>query len=684
MSEMSTLYKQNDDTVGHQNVKNWYDDRNPLVSIVILNFNKAHLTIECLESLWEYTQENSYEIIVVDNGSRAEDFSKLVAFKGAYQLLRLEVNRYFGEGNNIGAELAKGKFLLFMNNDVTVTSGWLSPLMNVFHVHSDCGAAGPKFLYPDGSLQEAGALLDEEGGSVQIGKYQDPNDPRFNQSRVVDYVSAAAVLMRKTVFEDVLGFDFIYEPAYYEDVDLCLKIGQIGLKTYYIAESCVVHHENATTSDTTHGLQLNTIVESNRQKFIRRWKGYLATGRHILLQEKKTQPVIRTENNSAVKTAAVYTPYNINPGGGERYLLSIVEYLINSGYKTCLVLPETISLLRIKKIASIFNINLLPLSITTYSLAAAMPQFDLFVAMGNEIAPPVKALGRTNFYVCQFPFPCSDEEIYRRRDWMKLYNAIIVYSDFSKKNVLKQIHKHTLPNLDVEVISPPVDMQAFDTLKRKKNIISVGRFFVGGHCKQQDMMIRALRRIHELGVTVELHLVGSLPPEATHREYLFECQRLAQGLPVYFHVDASEDTLLSLYEDSSIYWHAGGFSVDTDESPEKCEHFGISVVEAMSAGVIPIVVNNGGPASIVQHGVNGYCYESEDRLIELTLDVLLEDENQLCEIRKLARFRAHDFSKEIFSAEMTNLISLRCTPQSIEVNPVNLCMPYVGAVPHDI
>lgn len=654
---MSTLYKQNDHSVAHQNVNNWYDEKNPHVSIVILNFNKAHLTIECLESLWEYTQGHSYEIIVVDNGSRAEDFRKLVAFKGAYQLLRLEVNRYFGEGNNIGAELAKGKFLLFMNNDVTVTSGWLLPLMNVFQVHSDCGAAGPKFLYPDGSLQEAGALLDEEAGSVQIGKFQDQNDPRFNQSRVVDYVSAAAVLMRKAVFEDVLGFDFIYEPAYYEDVDLCLKIGQIGLKTYYIAESCVVHHENATTSDKTHGLQLNTIVESNRLKFIKRWKGYLETGRHISLQEEKTASVTRPENCKTLKTGAVYTPYNINPGGGERYLLSIVEYLISEGYKTWLVLPETFSLLRIKKIASIFNINLTALSITTYKLAADMPQFDLFVSMGNEIVPSVKALGRTNFYLCQFPFPCSDEEIRRRFDWMKLYNAIIVYSDFSKRNVLRQIRKHNLKNIDVEVISPPVDLLAFDTLKPKRNILSVGRFFTGGHCKQQDMMIRAFRRVHELGIEVELHLVGSLPPESIHREYLFECRRLAQGLPVYFHVDASEDTLVSLYEDSSIYWHAAGFRADTEESPEKCEHFGISVVEAMSAGVIPIVVNNGGPASIVQHGVNGYCYESEDQLIEFTLELLLEDENQLCEIRKRSRIRAKEFSKDIFLAGMTNLIS---------------------------
>jgi O-antigen biosynthesis protein len=653
---VGTLYKQNVDAVSHRNVKNWYDDRNPLVSIVILNFNKAHLTIECLKSLWQHTQEYSYEIIVVDNGSRAEDFSKLVAFKGAYQLLRLDINRYFGEGNNIGAELAKGEFLLCMNNDVTVTPEWLSPLMNAFCVYSDCGAAGPKFLYPDGSLQEAGALLDEEGGSVQIGKYQDPTDPRFNQSRVVDYVSAAAVLMRKKVFEDVLGFDYIYEPAYYEDVDLCLKIGQRGLKTYYIADSCVVHHENATTSDVTIGLQLSGIVETNRIKFIKRWQFFLATGRHLLNQDNTSASIVRCADRSDGKTAGIYTPYNIYPGGGERYLLSVAEHLIGAGYKTWLVLPEIFSALRISKLASIFNIDLKKLEITTFNLAKEMSDFDLFVVIGNEAAPPVKGLGRKNLYVCQFPFPCPMDQIDRRRGYMALYDAVIVYSTFSRKNMLEQIAKQSLPNLDIHVVSPPVDIKKVKAYESKKNIISVGRFFIGGHCKHQDILIQAFRRLHELGIDIELNLVGSLPSDAIHREYFLECKRLAQGLPVNFYVDASDENITSLYEESSIYWHGAGFGVNVEESPEKCEHFGISIIEAMSAGVIPIVVNNGGPASIVHNGVNGYCYDSEEELVELTMDLLYKDESRLSTLRANARARAEEFSKDLFSVKLTRLL----------------------------
>jgi len=654
---MSTIYKQNIVSTSYYNLVNWYSESTPQISIIILNFNKAHLTIECLESIWEHTHGFRYEIIVVDNGSCVDDFDKLIAFKGAYTLLRLEVNRFFGEGNNIGAESAKGEFILFMNNDITVTAEWLPPLMNAFDIYSDCGASGPKFLYPEGRLQEAGALLDEEGNAVQIGKYQNPNEPRFCQSRVVDYVSAATVLMRKTIFEEVFGFDFIYEPAYYEDTDLCMKIGQMGLKTYYIAESCVIHHESATTSDLSHGLQLNNIVAVNRDKFITRWMGYLKTGRHELIRGvSRLVPLPKSARHSNGRTAAVYTPYNINPGGGERYLLTIAECLIKAGYQTWLVMPEIFSSLHITKVASIFGVDIRGLGLITTKVAEKMPPFDIFVAMANEIAPPIKAMGQKSFYICQFPFPCTIEEIDRRRSYCASYDSYLVYSDFAKENVLKQFFKYLLPNTKVQILSPPIDLLPFNATKKSMNIISVGRFFIGGHCKQQDMLIRAFRRIFELGIDVQLYLVGSLSPEAIHREYLIKCKELAHGLPVHFYIDASDDMLASLYKDASIYWHGGGFGIDTDKDPEKCEHFGISILEAMSAGVIPIVVNNGGPANTVQHGVSGYCYETEEQLIELTLNIISEQEQVLFGIRNNARNRALLFSKDLFMNACSKII----------------------------
>lgn len=96
--------------------------------------------------------------------------------------------------------------------------------------------------------------------------------------------------------------------------------------------------------------------------------------------------------------------------------------------------------------------------------------------------------------------------------------------------------------------------------------------------------------------------------------------------------------------------------MDATVDPEKCEHFGISIIEAMSAGVIPLVVNNGGPAIIIQDNWNGYCYDTEDRLIELTREIFLQPEPELSEMRERARISAGEFSKESFTECWQNLL----------------------------
>lgn len=635
-------------------VSNWCSDVDPQVSIIILNWNKSQLTIECLNGIWMHTRGFRYEIVVVDNGSRLEEFDILKRFRGFYKLVRLEVNRFFGEGNNIGAELAQGEFIAFMNNDVIVTADWLQPLMNAFRAHSDCGAAGPKFIYPSGLLQEAGALLDENGNSVQIGKFQDPKDPQYSRERLVDYVSAATVVMRREVFEQVLGFDFVYEPAYYEDVDLCLKLGQKGLRTYYIPESCVVHHENATTSDASNGLNLPNIVAVNREKFTQRWTDYLQTGVHG--PENRPRALIGGDTGTGVPTAAVFTPYNINLGGGERYLLSLAEALLQAGYETWLLTSEKYSSIRISQISGIFGLELQGINVSTIDTIEERIPFDVFITVTNQVTPPVKAIGKKVIFLCQLPFPCDDAELSRASEWLSDYDSLVVYSDFARQHLSRLVLNSGIPQVSMEIISPAVDMIPAHEKTSRCRIVSVGRFSTGTHCKQQILFINVLRRMKELGIEAELHLVGFLPTEVEHREYLIECQRLSQDLPVHFYINASAAILQSLYVRASIYWHGAGFGVDADCSPEKCEQFGVTVVEAMSAGVVPIVVNNGGPASIVEHGVSGYFYDSEDGLILRTLDILYADDSELAKLRNNCRDRALNFSKSAFRDSWRNLL----------------------------
>jgi len=220
--------------------------------------------------VWKHTKDVKYEIIVVDNGSELYDKQLLKQNTSYYKLIELSKNRFFGEGNNIGSENAKGKYLVFLNNDAFVTPNWLMPLISAVS-SEEVAAAGPKFLYPDGRLQEAGAYINSDGTAFQRGKFDDPNKPEYNSALEVDYCSAACLIAKHDLFNKVLGFDFCWEPGYYEDTDLCFKLKALNKKIMYVPSSKIFHLENLTFS----GLKLNDIVDINREKFVRRYKNIL-------------------------------------------------------------------------------------------------------------------------------------------------------------------------------------------------------------------------------------------------------------------------------------------------------------------------------------------------------------------------------------------------------------------------
>ena len=144
----------------------WYDAETPVVSIIIVNFKNISDLTDCLSSVWEHTAGHKYEIVAVDNGSGAEEFDGIRVLGERLRLISLNENRFFGDGNNIGVEHAKGRYVVFLNNDCHVTPNWLQPLVATLQQNPLCGGVGPKFLYPDGRLQEAGAFIGSNGWAL--------------------------------------------------------------------------------------------------------------------------------------------------------------------------------------------------------------------------------------------------------------------------------------------------------------------------------------------------------------------------------------------------------------------------------------------------------------------------------------------------------------------------------------
>jgi len=263
--------------------------RSPVeVSIVIPSHNRTGYLLNCLESIEANTQSLSgrYEIVVVDNGSKDPDFEILSKIVGL-RIVRLDENKGFVEGCNAGAKAARGRHLVFLNNDIIVTPGWLESLIRTMRAQRETGAVGAKLVYPSGRLQEAGCIVWSGGMCHNYGRGDNPSKPDYNYRREVDYCSAACLMVRRELFMRLGGFDPEYSPGYYEDVDLCFSIRREGGKVLYEPRSVAIHFEGVTGGrDTKFGIKRYQVI--NRKKFVRKWApelkaqpqpGYLLRGR---------------------------------------------------------------------------------------------------------------------------------------------------------------------------------------------------------------------------------------------------------------------------------------------------------------------------------------------------------------------------------------------------------------------
>ncbi|MDR4494361.1 MAG: glycosyltransferase [Nitrospirales bacterium] len=215
-------------------------------SIIIPVFNKGELTQQCLSHLAEVTNGCSYEVIVVDNASTDGTKAFLSTLGGDCQIITNEKNYGFAKACNQGVEAAKGRYLVFLNNDTIPKPGWLKALVDEVHQHSNVAIVGSKLLYPDETIQHAGVVFSKNCLTPYHLFRGAPGDLKAaNTRREYQVVTAACMLIRRDEFEAVGGFDEIYQNGF-EDVDLCLKVGKRGKQIIYQPQSVLYHLEHQT------------------------------------------------------------------------------------------------------------------------------------------------------------------------------------------------------------------------------------------------------------------------------------------------------------------------------------------------------------------------------------------------------------------------------------------------------
>jgi len=215
------------------------------ISIVLVFYQQAHLSYLCLQSLLEFA-DVSYELIIVDNNS-TDDTARLLDAIDNATLIRNEENLGFVKAVNQAAEAALGDYILLLNNDALIEKATLSNALAVIDGDETVGAVGAKIKLLDGSLQEAGSIIFNDGACLGYGRGESPDAHEFMFQRDVDYCSGAFLLFRRETFASLGGFDLDYAPAYYEESDFCIRLQKQGLRIVYTPNAEITHYEFASS-----------------------------------------------------------------------------------------------------------------------------------------------------------------------------------------------------------------------------------------------------------------------------------------------------------------------------------------------------------------------------------------------------------------------------------------------------
>lgn len=405
----------------------------------------------------------------------------------------------------------------------------------------------------------------------------------------------------------------------------------------------------------------------------------------------------------ARKSLAIYNPYLSTKGGGEKVALALAE-MLSHDYDVTLISREkenlaelggyfALDLSKCRHVVLAPSLHLLPRALRKLHAPARLTTlfferhdykrlkkmgFDVFV--NNCYKSNMPNPSKQGVYMCMFP-----QEYFNKKGLplkRRLYHTAVdivewflyrkrgpgIIDSYSKVTVNSQ---YTLgwtkklwgmPEENIDILYPICDdmSDGKKTVKKDKVILHVGRFFANSgenHYKCQDKLLETfanMKDLHEAGW--ELHFVGSVADDADSLKYTLSLVEAARDLPIFLHMNAPFPELKSMFQKATIYWHATGWGSDADKHPEKQEHFGISTVEAMSTGTVPVVIDSAGQRETVESGKNGFRWTNKAELESSTRKVA-GDSRLASELSRHARKDAARFGKSGFKEQVDRIFS---------------------------
>lgn len=349
-----------------------------------------------------------------------------------------------------------------------------------------------------------------------------------------------------------------------------------------------------------------------------------------------------------MKKAGIYDPYLDTLGGGERYTMTVAHCLAKKGWQVDVFWDDRgigkeleqrlgLDLKKINFIPNIFKEKF-------FKKQQLMKKYNLLFYLSDGSIPFLFA--KKNILHFQVPFHDVGGKTPLNKIKFKKIDAVICNSRFTKKFIDQEY------GVKSKVIYPPVAVKEFKPGKKENIILSVGRFSQLMQAKRQDVLVDVFKQMVKNLDDWQLILAGGTD---VGKDKAFEkLKKKTRGLPIEIIENPPFSELKKLYAQAKIFWTAAGFGINENQKPERVEQFGITTVEAMAAGCVPVVINKGGQPEIVNHNQNGLLWNSQEELIKQTLR-LIKDDKLRERLAKTAQKRAQDFSEEHFCQEIVKL-----------------------------
>jgi glycosyltransferase involved in cell wall biosynthesis len=346
--------------------------------------------------------------------------------------------------------------------------------------------------------------------------------------------------------------------------------------------------------------------------------------------------------------AGFFNPYLDTLGGGERYTLTLAEHLLKKKWEVDVfgydsqIKKELIAKFNLK----LEGVNFVPGGKSFLRRLRMTRQYDLFFWVSDGSIPFL--FSKNNLLHLQVPFHDVNGRSKLNRIKLKRMNYLVCNSKFTKRFIDREY------GVNSSVIYPPIDIESFSPVKKKNLILSVGRFSQLLQAKRQDILISSFKALYEQGLK-DWQLVLAGATGVGGKEYFNQLKRQIKSYPIELRADIDFKTLEKLYSEAKIFWSASGYGIDEEKEPEKVEHFGIAIVEAMAAGCVPVVVGKGGAKEIIERGKSGFLWKNEKELLGMTQD-LMTNQTTLSILSKTVVKSSKKFSKKQFCQKFDELI----------------------------